>query len=178
MSRYAHAWYTCTWIRAKFSLLLQDVPRYLQQTAGTLAQNGERRSKPRKFTVGNAYLWIRDSGVWIDMDKGHFYTWISSFCVFFLFCLFYRCCSQYVDGFESLNLCNHVCKKLLSSSWRRYVHFKTVPVSCSAANLPKPKFLRKRKKYSEETVQCYTTENCCWKRVPVDTWEQSVDWHG
>lgn len=38
-------------------------------------------------------------------------------------------------------------------------HFKTVPVSCLAANLPKPKFYRKRrKKYSEETVQCCRTE--------------------
>ena len=73
--------------------------------------NGGRR---RKFAVGNAYLWIRESKVWTGMDKGQFDTYLD-FC-HLRFLLFTA-----VALSMSPNLCNHVYKKLLNSGWRRYV---------------------------------------------------------
>ena len=88
LSRYAHAWYTYTWIRAKFSvLLLVPGPWHLQRTVANLGL--WRKTEKEEVNRGNLLLETRtcDSGVRIDMDKGHFYTYFNFFLLRFFFLL-------------------------------------------------------------------------------------------
>ena len=95
-------------------------PRHLQQTTANLGlwhKTGEEEVKR-----GNLLLETRTCGyvtadcglTWIKVSFMH--TWISAFCVFFFFVL-----PLLLSVCVRFNLCNHVYRKLLSSSWRRYV---------------------------------------------------------